>query len=258
MNIAAASMGNKTVSLCVGVDYAGTSCALRGCVNDAENLSEFLVKTNRVARGDARVLREPTRAEIFAALADLARRTRDAEITQVFLSFSGHGVQVADHDRDEVDGRDEAFCPRDFRTAGVVRDDQLANALGDFNANTRITVLMDCCHSGTMLDLPYAWRTFGKRSAGTRTRGRPVHPNVRMISGCMDAQTSADSYDRARREYTGAMSSCFLDVVKRDPSLLTDCAALVAAMRVLVCERRYTQRPVLTASFDDAHVPFLA
>ena len=253
------STGSKrTVCLCIGVDYAGSQYALSGCVNDAENISQHLVKIGAVRPEDATVLREPTRAEIERALDTIAAVTYEGTgVANVFVSFSGHGCQVADRivGGDETDGRDEAFCPYDFQTAGVVKDDQLALALSKFNEATNVAVLTDCCHSGSMLDLPYEWPSFGERRFASYKR--PAHPNVRMISGCMDAQTSADAFDRKRGEYTGAMSSSFLDVLTREPGLIEDTAALVAAMRVLVDERRYSQIPVLSTTSDNAHVPFL-
>lgn len=251
----------RTVSLCIGVDYAGSEHALRGCVNDAENIAQYLVKSGAVAKEDATVLREPTRAEIMRALEQIAKVTREGGVANAFVSISGHGCQIADRARagtglDELDGRDEAFCPFDFQSAGVIRDDDLAAALAKFDRATAVAVLTDCCHSGSMLDLPYEWRSFGDRRMASWKQ--PAHPNVRMISGCTDAQTSADAFDRRRSEYTGAMSSSFLDVLAREPALVTDSAALVAAMRVLVDERRYSQIPVLSTTSNDARVPFLA
>jgi hypothetical protein len=38
----------------------------------------------------------------------------------LFFNFSGHGTQVRDDDGDEADGLDEALCPCDFETAGVI------------------------------------------------------------------------------------------------------------------------------------------
>ena len=43
----------------------------------------------------------------------------------LFLHFSGHGGQTDDLDGDEVDGQDEFIRPVDFKTAGVIVDDEL-------------------------------------------------------------------------------------------------------------------------------------
>ena len=51
---------------------------------------------------------------------------RDAQPNDsLFLHFSGHGGQTEDLNGDEVDDQDEFICPVDFKTAGVIVDDDL-------------------------------------------------------------------------------------------------------------------------------------
>ena len=47
----------------------------------------------------------------------------------IFLHYSGHGTKIRDDDGDEADGYDEALCPRDFQSAGMIRDDDLYDIL---------------------------------------------------------------------------------------------------------------------------------
>jgi Caspase domain len=49
-----------------------------------------------------------------------------------------------------------SLIPVDFQTAGHIIDDDLIQMLvKPMPAGVTMTVLMDCCHSGTVLDLPY-------------------------------------------------------------------------------------------------------
>ena len=70
----------------------------------------------------------------------------------LFFHYSGHGTQVpTDHDDPEVDGLDEAIVPVDMN---LIVDDDLRLILCQLPLGARMTMLADCCHSGTMMDHP--------------------------------------------------------------------------------------------------------
>ncbi len=76
-------------------------------------------------------------------------------VTQTVLKHfvvTGHGTKIRDDDSgEEGDGYDEALCPRDFQTAGMIRDDDLFEILVKSLADgVHMVSLMDCCHSGTI------------------------------------------------------------------------------------------------------------
>lgn len=239
----------------MAANYTGTSHELRGCINDAENLTEFLIESGFVQNEHITLVKEPKAADIFENLQNLAEETREKHITHVFISYSGHGTYMKDTNGDEEDGRDEALVPVDYAKSGMVRDDELCEIVASIDPNTRVTVLFDCCHSGTALDLPY--RFVGRQETAPCSKGSRCHPKTVMISGCMDAQTSADAYDQERKEFSGAMTSAMLDVLRCEPTLACDAFALVAAMRVLLKERRMSQIPQLCTSqcASDCAVP---
>ena len=62
----------------------------------------------------------------------------------------------------------------------------------------RLTALMDSCHSGTGLDLPFSWEPAAGRGGwvgGWREETNPYHSlgDVQMISGCEDDDVSCDA-----------------------------------------------------------------
>ncbi len=60
------------------------------------------------------------------------------------------------------DGYDETLVPVDYATAGQIRDDLLYEVLiAAIPAGVTVTCIMDCCHSGTVLDLPYQFKADG-------------------------------------------------------------------------------------------------
>lgn len=236
--------------LLMACDYAGTADELRGCQNDARNLACELVKSSVATHDDITMLMEPTLSDMRDALESLRRASTDPSVTHVFVSWSGHGTSQPDRNGDEVDRMDECLCPVDFATVGGLLDDELCRIVSSFDHDTKVTLLLDCCHSGTAVDLPWRFtglRTTERASSGTRTA---YHPNVVAISGCRDDQTSADAYDSVHNEFSGAMTRAALDVLAIEPTLIGDAFALVVAMRVLLQERNVTQVPQLCASWE--------
>ena len=68
----------------------------------------------------------------------------------LLLHYSGHGTQVPDRIGDEVDGLDECIVPFDFDfdAPGLI-DDDLRELFDGLSAGVKLTVIFDCCHSGT-------------------------------------------------------------------------------------------------------------
>lgn len=62
------------------------------------------------------------------------------------------------------DGYDETLVPLDYEQAGQIRDDDLFTCLvGAMPRDVQLTCVMDCCHSGTVLDLPFQFVADGEQ-----------------------------------------------------------------------------------------------
>jgi len=118
---------------------------------------------------------------------------------------------------DEIDRMDETIVPCDFRRNGQISDDVLRVRLVDaLPSGSKLTAFFDSCHSGTVLDLRYNWSDQNANAAADSVRVvQKEHPQVKesaadvlMISGCRDAQTSADAF--MNNSYCGATTQAFL------------------------------------------------
>lgn len=70
--------------------------------------------------------------------------------------FLGHGGQIADKEGDEDDGYDEILIPGDYKESGQIVDDWIYSAfVTKIKAGVHVVAIVDCCHSGTAMDLPY-------------------------------------------------------------------------------------------------------
>merc|ERR1712217_467546 len=83
--------------------------------------------------------------------------------TTLFFHYSGHGGSIADDDGDESDGKDECLFPVDFKEAGILRDDEVSQILvQNVPDGVKLVAVCDCCHSGTIMDLPYTYKPEGE------------------------------------------------------------------------------------------------
>ena len=151
---------NKQRALLIGINYKGQKGQLSGCHNDVHNVSQYLQEVQGFKEENITMLMDdgmhkpPTKSAIISAFKRLVKQTKEGDV--VFFHYSGHGGRLPDDNGDEDDGYDETLIPLDFKKSGQIRDDDLLKILvHPMPANVSLTCLMDCCHSGTVLDLPY-------------------------------------------------------------------------------------------------------
>lgn len=244
---------SRCAALLFGLNYAGTSSELRGCANDCLNTAELLRSTGRFDTVDVylddRDRERCTARGMVKAIARLAAKSWSDSLDIAWIHYSGHGSYERDTSGDELDGRDEGLCPVDYAHAGLLRDDDIRDLLRMFNPATRVVLICDCCHSGTIGDLRWRYDCDGGRSE--EHPRSDCKPKVLLLSGCGDPQTSADAYGvGTRRQFSGAMTSCLLLVLRRQPDLAGDALGLLASLRTELAERGFEQVPQLCASYD--------
>ena len=67
------------------------------------------------------------------------------------MDFSTYSCVVAD-------GMDETLIPLDYKKKGQITDDVLYEILvKGFKKGVYATFLIDCCHSGSVMDLPFVY-----------------------------------------------------------------------------------------------------
>ena len=121
----------------------------------------------------------PTKENMVNAYRQVVADSEDGDA--IFLHYSGHGTKLKDDDGDEDDGYDEALCPLDYNESGFIKDDDLYDLLiKPLASGVHMVSLMDCCHSGTILDLPMVFRPDGS------TGGAMVLDETIDIDGLME------------------------------------------------------------------------
>jgi hypothetical protein len=274
-------------ALLIGINkYLITGADLRGCVNDVQNMSQALVTWFGFKKPDITRLvdQAATKKAMEAGITKLIRDARKGDT--IVLHYSGHGSNVPDDDGDEADERDEILCPTDLDWKDTLRDDWLRKRFDTLKAGVNLTVIMDCCHSGTNTRaitppdapikeryLPSPWDLVAAES-GRRLRGK-VTGRLRkatstsrspkdivvadlpelLITGCRDTQTSADAFiDGA---YTGALTFSLVDAMKKANGKLTYRELHTKASAALKA-RQFDQVPQLEGRLTRFDEPLLA
>jgi len=151
--------GTKRAVL-VGINYVGLPGQLSACHYDVKKVKEYLItelgfeEKNMIILMDDDHHTRPTKYAILTAYRRLVEESKAGDT--VYCHFSGHGSRVVDTNGDEDDGYDETLIPVDFYRAGqIVDDDLLKLFVKPMAKGVLMTCMFDCCHSGTVLDLPY-------------------------------------------------------------------------------------------------------
>jgi hypothetical protein len=229
----------------IGINYFGNpSAQLNGCIHDAEFLKYLLISKYGILEQNIVVLtdkeanrsRRPTRSNIIDEMKRLVQGARPGD--SLFFSYSGHGGQVEDLDGDEEDGFDETILPEDYKTAGPIIDDDLHDILAKpLPLGAKLTCVMDCCHSGTGLDLPYTYDAGRVVVEKRQLQNKMTVADVILFSGCQDNQTAADS--KVSGVASGVLSYALCKSIEAHSGLTY--STLLDAMHRYAKEKGYTQ-----------------
>ncbi|KAH8834214.1 caspase domain-containing protein [Flagelloscypha sp. PMI_526] len=292
----------KRRGLFVGINYIGQFGQLAGCINDVKNITQWLIDQYGWKREEMRILTDdtedpekmPTTKNILEGMLWLVSDAKADD--SLFFHYAGHGAPVADHDGDEDDGFDEAIIPCDcdsFFGFPIIDDMMHSIMVEPLPAGCRLTALMDCCHSGSALDLPYMYTVDGqimepnlseeaqmgllaaqihgdqaamlehakqmvkqleaKKAHEISRKTKTSAADVIAWSGCKDSQTSADT--SVDGEATGAMSWAFRTALTKNPK--QSYKQLLNTVHEML-EDKYEQKPQLTSSHPiDTDIMFI-
>lgn len=236
-------------ALIIGVNYRGTQHALNGCINDAHHIRDYLMSNGFAPENISLITDDthikPTRNNILLAISNLVL-SGDKDL---FFHYSGHGSYIYDKDGDEADSFDECLVPVDYDTQGMIKDDNIRSVLSLMKSNQHMVCILDCCHSGTGVDMGYnAYLNLNKQLVmKSDSNYIKLDGSIVMFSGCQDYQYSADAMVNGK--YQGAMSWAFLDAVKTlDPSLHTY-RNILTYIRKLLKESEFDQYPNLSSNY---------
>ena len=226
-------------ALVIGIDrYAPQMNPLEGCVNDATTVRDVLRDRFRFPDDQIRFLTDQaaTRKGILDGFEELIAKTQPGDTVVIY--YAGHGSRLRDMDGDESEGLDSTVVPVDAirwsRNSDVAEDSEILDITDDeiqikllrlSERTDNITMIFDCCHSGTISrgpseararalpgdqrpvesirrpalsaeDLAYKARLADARRSGAGWWA-PEDKYV-LISGCRDSEQSYETDDLPR------------------------------------------------------------
>ena len=165
-----------------------------GPINDAITVSSYM----RDIGFDVYYSHNPTSKEFIKYLRYFYHWTTD----HLVVYYTGHGASVKDTNGDEEDGYDEAMVFDD----DFVVDDDLAEILAksEKKPTSKVLLLTDCCHSGSIYDLQSA-----------AYHGLTIPPNIMSISAARDKQTAKQTSIGSKDQ--GIFTFYFFKFLSSDP-----------------------------------------
>ena len=259
----------KKIALCVGInDYPGTDSDLSGCVNDVIDGAAMLIKRgfDVLKISDSKATKKTMEKEIVNIVSQ-----KDSLIV---IQYSGHGSFVPDLNGDEPDGTDECLCPYDIRENGPIIDDWLYHVFIDKGQGSKVVMLSDSCHSGTVakfapITTPYTLTKkcdsptrlvrflppsvfLSKRETSSfrviyHNGSPPGREQVLLMAGCQDTEYSYDAW------FNGRPNGAFTYVALKALDKLKPNATYqqwYQAIRKVLPSRQYPQTPNLYGSWS--------
>lgn len=235
-------------ALIIGINYNTypiSQLRLRGCVNDANNMKNFIQSYCGYSPSNIRLLTDdttmkPTKQNIENSIKWLVQGAQKGDT--LLFHYSGHGTYIFNNSRiiDETDYYDEAIVPLDFyyennSFKNIIIDDWLFNNLiSKIPKDVTLWSFVDCCNSGTVMDMKYNYKSLTKFKNGSDSiiQGMSYNPNewtdeytlsienLRDVTGNIvnfsaskDIELSEDVF--VNGSFQGAFTSCLLQTLQR-------------------------------------------
>jgi hypothetical protein len=192
-------MSKKICLVSIGCNYKNSLVQLKGCINDAMDITETFIQIceKNMYEIDVNLLCDhdpnnfPSKYNILSLLEKKINLCNQGKIDNLIVYFAGHGNQYKDVSNDESDNLDESLLTADLQ---AIMDDELRGLIErNSNSNAQLTFIFDCCHSGTILDLPKI--VIGSKSHNTRNTKNP-NQKIICISACDDSESSIEKNGR--------------------------------------------------------------
>ncbi|KAL7559512.1 hypothetical protein ACA910_010323 [Epithemia clementina (nom. ined.)] len=157
-------------ALLIGCNYSHMEDAsLKASHDDVRSMKDYIVNVHGFSESEDLMTvllddgehKHPTFRNITESFKALSEEAQPGDA--VFVQFSGHGGRILDTDVEDS-SYDEVIVPSDYTQSGLIRDTLIFKTLlAPMRYGVTVTIVMDCCDNGMLVELPYAWSTKSDR-----------------------------------------------------------------------------------------------
>jgi len=248
----------KKTALVIGINYTGTSAALTGCINDANNYKKILTEWGY----DVTIMTDGSSGSLYPSKQNIINQIANKIASLVagdslVICYSGHGSRVTDTNGDEVSGKDSVIVPINYSSSGYLVDDTLRSLFSQAVTGSKIFAVFDACNSGSICDLRYnhfdtSYRqdpgekngdNIFRQSVITNTRYADTNADIISLSGCKDDQLSYETV-LSNGARSGALTFFLLKYIyENTPSV--SFSNMLNQVRSSLSSRGFNQNPSL-------------
>jgi hypothetical protein len=245
----------KKRALLIGINYINMpEYRLQGCIDDICYMRNMLIDAYDFDKSNIIMLRDdtddllllPTYENIMRELNDITSSNGD----EIWIQYSGHGIQLQNVTDKSV--MDNVIVPIDFMMTNYIFDYDIYKIL--LKIHCRAILLFDCCHSGSVGNLPWTFIMEDNKKSETNeiiitinNNNTMPNPNIYLLSGCKDNQTCSDDFNRELSQDVGVFSNAFNECL-RDSHHQIDIMTLYKNICNNLIVNGYSQKPVLSSS----------
>ena len=246
-------------ALLIGINYINSpDISLEGCFDDVLNMRNVLIDAYDYRSTDIITLRDddsdpaklPTKKNIVSMFEYLAESSSDLE--ELWIHYSGHGTQIKNLKNnfirdDNVSKTDDVLVPMDYNDNGFISDLDLLAMIQKIQC--RAIFIFDCCHSGTICDLPWSFQYQSPTSCLVKKSSVSImsNNNIYVFSSSKDNQTSADTYNAIDRQMAGAFTTSFITCLRNSHHNIP-ILNLYRDVCIDLAERGFQQTPIFSSS----------
>jgi caspase domain-containing protein len=227
---------------------------LKGSRNDVLSIQSLISSKFSFKNIDTLFDASATRENILQEINNLLAAGKPGDIA--FIYYAGHGSQVHNSLSNEFDKKDETIVPSDIWKEGVedIRDKELGKMFNRFiDKGIKLTVILDCCHSGSMsrgfTAQTQTFRFIADANYDSKDPSSPPAPESRpgnnflILSASQDAEPAEEQRDDNNVPH-GAFTVALTDALNQ-LSVNASAENIFTSLRAILKSNGKNQEPVM-------------